>query len=1246
MLHPGQTGQKMTNFPQCVTMGVLILTTIVLSLLVVQFPLCDKPCFNNVKAKNAVVDSYESPISICNSVTDFQSFLILRLKCPLTDFQSQLVFKIKCPFSIFSYDLCGLSQSAFYMRMFHLLASICMSCLKCILYYRKVCFLRYHLQCKKYVPSPQRARKIRKYLAISKHRIWLHITLAPLFSTLLLCGDIHPHPGPVLPGNRRHPDRQLLVVGSWNVRTLLESKRTPIRPTAIVARELDQLGIDIAALSETRILGDSVISEKGGGGYTFYLKGKPIGDKHYHGVGFAIRTRLVKSLEGKNPVGINERLMTMTFPLEGSTLSIISAYAPTLNHSDEVKDSFYGSLGDAIDEVPASHKLLVLGDFNARVGSDHINWENTIGRHGVGNVNTNGTRLLSLCAQNELCITNTFFQQADGHKTTWMHPGTKQWHMIDFVITRRRDIKEVFHTRAMCGTTVWSDHRLVRSKIAFKIKAPQHRHRLKPKKKPDLSKLQSSMVRETLATKLQEGYDATTLPAATATASWDIFKEVTLKIAEEVLGFPARKHRDWFDENDPLIKPLLHTLHNLHIDAVEHSTDNAKAELYRIRKREVQTHLRNMQDTWWKARAAELQCAADRRDFKTFYQGLKAVHGPVHKASQSIKSKDGVLLTEPSKILDRWAEHFKEVLNQDSDFDMSVLHELPQYNVEPELDAPPSLEEVQKATQQLSSGKAPGDDGISPEIYKSGGVATANRLLEIVTQIWQEGEAVQDFRDATVIHLYKNKGERSVCDNHRGISLLSIAGKILMRVILNRLSKHVAKIGLIPESQCGFVQGKSTADSSFSLQQLQEKCRLQHQDLYLLFIDLTKAFDTVNREGLWRILEKAGCPKHFVGIIRSFHDNMKVRVREGSETSPPFDVSSGTKQGCIIAPTLFSIFFSMMLHVAFKDTTDGVDIKSRSDVRLTSIATKHFDSRTLVSLYTIRELLFADDCALAAHSEEALQRLCDCFASAARRFGLIISIKKTEVLYQPARGNAYVPPVIFIEGKQLKAVELFKYLGSTVSNDASADAEITARIAKATSAFGRLTKRLWQNRNIRVDTKVSVYKAAVVTSLLFGCETWTLRKAHIAQLERFHQTSLRKIARIRWFHKVTNYEVLSRCKIGSIQSLIETAVLRWTGHVTRMSNDRIPKKLLYGRLASGRGSKGNHASYRNQVRGILHACGIVPTDLEALAERRMDWRKTYKAGIEKAEVDRVNHLIAKRERRKCRARMDPTQQPP
>jgi exonuclease III len=1077
-----------------------------------------------------------------------------------------------------------------------------------------------------------------------KRRVLQHIVVSFML-LLMLCGDVHPNPGPGLQRSARHPDRQTLMAGTWNVRTLVESKRNPIRPTAIVARELDRYNIDIAALCETRILGDSTIKENSGG-YTFYLKGKPLGDKHYHGVGFAIRTSLVKHLEGNLPVGINERLMTMSLPLKGNTLTIICAYAPTLPQSDEVKDRFYASLTDALNSVPSSHKLLVLGDFNARVGSDHESWEDIIGRHGVGNENSNGTRLLSLCSQNELCITNTFFQQATRYKTTWMHPGSKQWHMIDYVITRRRDIKDVFHTRAMCGSSTWSDHRLVRSKLAFKVKSPQRRRRLKPQRKPDLAKLKSPLVRATLAKKLEEGYATVDLTDATATASWDIFKDITLKISTEILGYPVRKHKDWFDEHDPLIKPMLTRLHNLHIEAIEDSMDAAKADLYRMQKRIVQTSLREMKDSWWKARAAELQNAADRRDFKAFYHGLKAVYGPTHKASPAIKSKDGVLLTEPSKVLDRWAEHFKEVLNQDSNFDMTLLDELPQWDVNLRLDEVPTLKEVQDSITQLSSGKAPGEDGIAPEIYIHGGAAVAEMVLDVTKKIWQEGTTVQEFKDANIVHLYKNKGDRCCCDNHRGISLLCIAGKIVMRLLLNRLFKHVVNIGLIPESQCGFFPGKATTDMIFALRQLQEKCKLHNQDLYLLFIDLTKAFDTVDREGLWCILEKAGCPKHFVGIIRSFHDNMKVTVREGSEKSQPFGVTSGTKQGCVIAPTLFSIFFSMMLLTAFKDTDDGVEIKSRLDVGLGSITTSHFNAESKVILSTIRDLLFADDCALAADSKEALQRLCDCFSAAARRFGLIISIKKTEVLYQPARGNAYTPPAIFIDGTQLKAVELFKYLGSIVSVDASLDADITARIAKATTAFGRLTKRLWSNRDIRLGTKVDVYRAAVVTSLLYGCETWTLKKGHIKSLEKFHQTSLRRIARIKWFHKRTNYEVLSHCKIGSIQSMVESAVLRWTGHVTRMSNDRIPKKLLYGRLSAGKTSRGNHATYINQTRSILRACVIPPKNLEKLAANRPGWRKTYKAGISTAEVNRINHLIAKRERRKFRAAMNPTHQPP
>ena len=100
-----------------------------------------------------------------------------------------------------------------------------------------------------------------------------------------------------------------------------------------------------------------------------------------------------------------------------------------------------------------------------------------------------------------------------------------------------------------------------------------------------------------------------------------------------------------------------------------------------------------------------------------------------------------------------------------------------------------------------------------------------------------------------------------------------------------------------------------------------------------------------------------------------------------------------------------------------------------------------------------------------------------------------------------------------------------------VSNDARAYSEINARIARATSAFCRLTKRLWTNPSIHMDTKVAVYKATVLSTLLYGCETWTLTAKQMKLLEKFHMTTLRKIARIRWFHKVPNTDVLSHSNL-------------------------------------------------------------------------------------------------------------------
>ncbi|BHF85034.1 hypothetical protein SprV_1002819200 [Sparganum proliferum] len=174
---------------------------------------------------------------------------------------------------------------------------------------------------------------------------------------------------------------------------------------------------------------------------------------------------------------------------------------------------------------------------------------------------------------------------------------------------------------------------------------------------------------------------------------------------------------------------------------------------------------------------------------------------PPTKGTAPLLSADGsTLLTETTQILQRWAEHFPGVLNLPSAIYDAAIDRLPQVETNADLDLPPSLQKTIRAVQQVSSGKAPGSDAIPAEVYKHGGPQLMHHLTALFQEMWRQGEVPQDFKDATIVHLYKRKGSRQVCDNHRGISLLNIAGKIFARIRLNRLNNHLEQ-GLLPESQ-------------------------------------------------------------------------------------------------------------------------------------------------------------------------------------------------------------------------------------------------------------------------------------------------------------------------------------------------------------------------------------------------------------------------------------------------------------
>ena len=157
-------------------------------------------------------------------------------------------------------------------------------------------------------------------------------------------------------------------------------------------------------------------------GYTFFWSGLPTVALRIHCDAFAVRSALLQSTQ-ESPIAIDERLMTLRHPLAKNRFTtFVSVYSPTLDSSDDMNNRFYVTLYSTLRRISQDDKIILLGDFNARLGRNHDIWHGVIGHHGVGNMNSSGLRLLSLCSELGLAITNTFYQLRDMHKTSWMHP--------------------------------------------------------------------------------------------------------------------------------------------------------------------------------------------------------------------------------------------------------------------------------------------------------------------------------------------------------------------------------------------------------------------------------------------------------------------------------------------------------------------------------------------------------------------------------------------------------------------------------------------------------------------------------------------------------------------------------------------------------------------------------------------------------------------------------------------------------
>ena len=438
----------------------------------------------------------------------------------------------------------------------------------------------------------------------------------------------------------------------------------------------------------------------------------------------------------------------------------------------------------------------------------------------------------------------------------------------------------------------------------------------------------------------------------------------------------------------------------------------------------------------------------------------------------------------------------------------------------------PSIGDVKEAVAKLRGGKAAGICNISAELLKAGGEAMIRGLHAVLTAVWHSGTIPPDWKKGLVVPIWKGKGDRQDCNNYRGITLLSVPGKVLAHLLLTRIRTHLLKYQR-PE-QSGFTPGKSTTDRILALRVLVERRREFRQGMLAAYVDLKKAFDSVHRETLWDLLRLRGIPARIIGLLTGLYSGTVSAVKCGGGESSFFPVNTGVRQGCVLAPSLFNTCMDWVLGRVVEQSHCGVSVGNTK----------------------ITDLVFADDAAIFAESLEVLVMALEALHEEVKPLGLKVSWAKTKVQVFGGVLDETVQSVHAC-GEDIEILKSFTYLGSVVHNDGGSSQEVTRRIGLAHGVMDSLNTSIWRCRYLCRRTKIRIFKSLVIPVLLYGCETWTLNTDLKRRIDVFGTRCLRRIMGYRWYDFVSNQRLFHETDSRPITSIVRQRQLRLYGHVAR-----------------------------------------------------------------------------------------------
>ena len=341
----------------------------------------------------------------------------------------------------------------------------------------------------------------------------------------------------------------------------------------------------------------------------------------------------------------------------------------------------------------------------------------------------------------------------------------------------------------------------------------------------------------------------------------------------------------------------------------------------------------------------------------------------------------------------------------------------------------------------------------------------------------------------------------------------------------------------------------------------------------------SKAFDTVKHQELISCLQTTDIDENDIAIIANLYWKQQTKIKIGNQMSDPLKIQRGVRQGCVLSPAMFNLY---------------TDIIFRNIENLPGLC---------VGGIKINNLRYADDTVLLAESEEKLQDIVNTVKTESEKFGLHMNIRKTKSMLFSKQKE--IPPIsIVVNGQTVEQVKHFQYLGALVTEDGKCESEIKRRIALAKSKFSNM-RSILTCHDLPLRTKVRLTKCYIWSTLLYGCETWSMTRVLEKRLKGFEMWLYRRIARVSWKDKKTNKQILERLGVQSteLMSTVRKRITKYYGHIRR--HDTLQKAILEGKI---NGKRGRGRRRTNWIGNLEIYTGEKINECARLARDRERWR--------------------------------------